>query len=283
MRSVTAILVAFSMLLIGGSSMAQQETEKDIVDRYLKRVEKKHTRHLSWMSGSFMLNRINRSNDYNRFADYTSSHIADGELAGLGEAKTFALDLGIVFKERFSWSVGGEYWLALGQSKSGSFDYSPPSGVPTTLTDLTSEIQVWGITTGLQYYFLNHPTVTEQLQSLALSFGGGAGYYMASWEVWSEYQNLNLSTSMPEGDNIDFKATAPGYWVSLKAEYPLRWQGLVLGGDISYLYLNFGNVAWYNSADEEIVATYDGTREGRVDLGLSGVRGRIEIKRFFSW
>jgi hypothetical protein len=52
---------------------------------------------------------------------------------------------------------------------------------------------------------------------------------------------------------------------------------------VSYLYLNFTNVSWYNSQDQEIIATVDGTEDGRVDLDFSGVRGKVEIKRYFSW
>ena len=53
--------------------------------------------------------------------------------------------------------------------------------------------------------------------------------------------------------------------------------------DANYLYLNFGNVAAYNSSDQEIVATYSGEEDGRVDLGMSGFRGKVELKRYFSW
>jgi hypothetical protein len=48
------------------------------------------------------------------------------------------------------------------------------------------------------------------------------------------------------------------------------------------MYLNFKNVAWYNDQDQEIVASYTGDADGRVDLGLSGFRAKIELKRFFS-
>ena len=56
-----------------------------------------------------------------------------------------------------------------------------------------------------------------------------------------------------------------------------------IGVDFGYMYLNFKNIAWYNSADEEIVVTYNNSEDSRVDLGLSGFRGKVELKRFFTW
>jgi len=283
MRLIMAVIVTCATFLAGTVSVSAVETEKDIVNRYLKRTEKKRIHKLSWLSGSFSVNRTNRSNDYNRFATYTSTHFSNGSIPWLGDAKIFSLDMGIVFRERFAWAVGGEYWLKLGQTQSGSFAYSPAGGTPVTVSELTSEAQVLGISTQLQYYFLNHPSLASQLERLALRAGGGVGYYRVTWDVWSDYQNLNLSTSLSESTNITYKDSGPGFWFSLGADYPLKWHGFAVGAEMSYLYLNFDNVAWYNSGDQEVVATYDGTAEGRVDLDLSGVRGKVEIKRFFSW
>jgi len=110
---------------------------------------------------------------------------------------------------------------------------------------------------------------------------GSVGYYQASWDLWDGYQNLNLATSVPEGVNTTLKGTAPGFSFGVGADYPLPFFDMALGVDVSYLYLNFTNVAWYNAEDEEIVATYNGTADSRVDLNLSGARARIELKRFF--
>jgi len=51
---------------------------------------------------------------------------------------------------------------------------------------------------------------------------------------------------------------------------------------VHHRYLNFANAAWYNESGDEIVASVDGTEDGRVDLDFSGVRGKIEVKRYFS-
>ena len=283
MRFITAVVSTCIVLLAGAAPAASNDTERDLVDQFIKRTEKKHVRKLSWISGSFTFNRVNESNDYNHFAAYESDFFPNTNLKSLGNGGAFGLDLGIVFKERFAWSVGSEYWLKLGESQSGSFDYNPPNAGSSTVDDLKSEIKVLGVSSGLQYYLVGHPSLTEQLQRFAVRVGGSVGYYQATWDLWSAYQNLNLSTSLPENTNISFKGTSPGYSLNLGADYPLRFMGLAVGADVSYFHLNFGNIAWYNASDEEIVASYDGTADGRVELDLSGVRAKIEVKRFFSW
>ena len=278
-----AMIVAFTLALASAPVLFAGETEQDIVNRYLKKAEQKHTTKISWLSVNFTLDRINRENDYNRFAIYSSDHFSSTDIPWLGEGKSFGIDLGVVFRQRFAWSIGGEYWLKLGTHKTGSFDYNPPSGTPTVVTDLYSEIRVFGVSTSIQYYLLNPPFPQETQSNLALRLVGSVGYYQAGWDIWSEYQNLNLATSAPISENTTYKGTAPGFSFGVGADYPLKVFNLALGVDFTYLYLNFKNVAWYNAQNQEVIATYDGTSDGRVDLGLSGFRGKVEVKRFFKW
>lgn len=285
MRNLMAIFAVF-VILIGSMAPAfAGETERDIVERYLKRVKAKHTHRLSWISGHFGMNRINRQNDYNSFATNQSNYIDGGSLNWLGEAKSFGFDAGLVFGEKIGWSVGGEYWLKMGDNQSGPFSYDPPDLAVSEMTidNLQSEIQVWGITTGVQYFVFNPPTVNEQLTKPAVRLGGNIGYYQASWDLWADYQDLNLATNAPDPQSTTYKGTGIGFSFNLGADYPLQWNGLVVGADIGYLMLNFKNVSWYNGQDEEVVATLGGVDDPRVNLDLSGIRGRFEIKRFFSW
>lgn len=268
-------------LLIAASAVGQS-VEDEFVNRFVKKTQEKRVQKLSWASVSFQINRINRQNDYNTFAAYESANLAGGNLNWLGEAKSFGIDMGMVYRGRLAWSVGGEYWLKLGDNLSGSFDYTS-GGQTTTVTNPASEISVWGITTGLQYYPLAHPTPSGGLERLSVRFGGSIGYYHANWDIWSEYRSLNLATSEPEGDNISFQDSGPGFSFIVGADYPFKWKSLALGAEIGYLYLNFDKVAWYNSREQEIVASFNGSSEGRVDLNLSGIRAKIELKRFFSW
>ena len=281
MRNLMAKIAVFVLLISLATPAFAGEEERDIVERYLKRAKEKHTSKLSWFSGHFAINRINRQNDYNAFASNESGNISDGSLEWLGEVKSFGLEAGLLFAKNIGWSISGEYWLKMGENKSGSFEYTPPNGTPITIDNLKSEIQVWGIATGVQYFVFNPPTVNDQLTKPALRIGGTVGYYQASWDLWEEYQDLNLATSSTDPNSTTYKGTGVGFSVNLGGDYPLKWKGLVVGADIGYLMLNFKNVSWYNSQDEEVVATIDGTN--RVNLDLSGIKGRFEIKRFFSW
>ncbi|MFQ6007655.1 MAG: hypothetical protein ACE5K8_01760 [Candidatus Zixiibacteriota bacterium] len=278
-----AVMAVVALGVASVPMMSAADTEQDIVNRYLKKAEAKHITRISWISANFTFNRINRNNDYNRFANYTSEHFSNTSIPWLGDGKSFGIDLGVVFRERLSWSVGGEYWLKLGINRNGSFDYNPPGGTPTVVTNLVSEVRVFGVSSSIQCYLYNPPTAQELLNGPAVRIIGSVGYYQASWDVWNEYQNLNLATSAPTADNTTFKGSAPGISFGVGIDYPLRMANLALGLDFSYMHLNFNNVAWYNSLNQEIIATYDDSPEGRVDLSLSGFRGKVEIKRFFKW
>ncbi len=273
--TVTALLVTFGL----GSAVAQQ-TEQDILNRYLKQAEGKHTTKMGWASFNFSVDRINRNNDYNQFAHDESLNISDGNLDWLSQGYSFGAEFGMVLRDRILWSVGGEYWLRLGDEIAGNSLYLPTGN---TVEDLSSEIRIYGFTTGLQYYLMGKPNPVKKLRSLAVRAGGTLGYYFADWDLWSDFQNLNLSTATPAEGNTTFKGKAPGFSFGIGADYPIGLWDMALGVDMSYLYLNFTNIAWYNSEDEEIIVSYDGTSDGRVDLNMSGPRGKVEIKRYFSW
>ncbi|HWR82113.1 MAG TPA: hypothetical protein VN285_02300 [Candidatus Deferrimicrobium sp.] len=274
--------ITIGLIVAAGSSWAKTgETEQDIINRYLKKTESKHTRRITWASATFRFDRINRDNDYNKFANYSSNHFSSTDIPWLGDAKSFGVDLGMFVGRKMAWSLGGEYWLKLGTNQSGPLPYTPPSGSPTIVENLVSEVKVWGVSTSVQYYLLNPPNKETLLSLPAVRISGMAGFYQVSWEVWDNYENLNLSTSYPEAINTTFKGSAPAFALMIGADYPLHFGNLALGVDVGMLYLNFTNVAWYNPTDQEIVATYAGTTDSRVDLNMTGIRGKIELKRFF--
>lgn len=283
MRRIVTVVSAFVIALTCSSIGSAGETEQEIVNRFFKKTEVKHTRKISWIAANFTFNRINRDNPYNGFANYTSNHFSNTSLPWLGDAKGIGIDMGVLFGDKIAWSIGGEYWLQLGTNKTGSFSYNPPGGTATVVTNLVSEISVYGIASVIHYYVYNSPSKHDLLNNFAVRVGGSIGYYFASWNLWNEYQNLNLVTTAPTGLNTTFKGSAPAFSIDVGVDYPLRVFNLAVGVDISYLYLNFANVAWYNAQDQEIIATYDGSADGRVDLNFSGVRGKVELKRFFKW
>jgi hypothetical protein len=276
----TIALVSILAFGLGLGTALAQETEDEIIARYLRKTEEKHTARLGWASVNFSVDRINRDNPYNSFANHESNQFSEGSLSWLGQGYSIGVEFGLIFKPGVTWSLGGEYWLKMKDEISGTPTYLPTG---TDVENPSSEIQVYGLTTGVQYYLKGQPTPTTGLSSLAVRVGGSVGYYAASWDVWSEYQNLNLATATSEEQNIGFKGTAPGFYFNLGVDYPINLWDMGLGVDFGYMILNFDNVAWYNSNDEEVIASYDGTEEGRVDLDFSGVRGKVELKRYFNW
>jgi hypothetical protein len=66
------------------------------------------------------------------------------------------------------------------------------------------------------------------------------------------------------------------------AELPLGLAGLVVEAEGRFLYLNFTKMSWYNSSNDEIVATVNNSG-AQVELDMSGPRFQLGLKRYFSW
>ncbi len=279
---LTALTVFVLLVAFCGMSMATDK-EQELIDQFLKKNEVKHIQKLGWMSIGFSFDRVNRHNDFNSLANKLNTQLDGGRFSWIDNAKAFSAEFGTLAAKRLAWSVGGEYWLKVSQSVSGTVTYSPAGGVPAVLTNPSSEIKTYGFYTSLSYYLKNAPKPAQLPTGLSVFVGGTAGYYSMSWDIFPEYQNLNLSTATTDGANTTFKGSAPGFSAHFGVEYPIRTGGLVLTGEASYLYLNFTNVAWYNSIDQEVVATYANTADSRVDIALSGVRAKINLKKYFSW
>ena len=283
MRLVSFFLALTLICCLGFESVQAQLTEQEIVDSYLQKTVAKHTKKLGWASLNFSMDRINRHNDYNDFAYVESQKLTNGDFDWIRQGYTIGADFGFMVRKQIGWSIGGEYWLKMGETLSPNDSYLQLSTNTNVPSDPKSEIQVYGVTTTVHYYVMNPPIAGQRVNGLSARVAGSVGYYAASWDLWSEYENLNLSTSDPVDANTTFKGSAPGFSIGLGLDYPLNVWGLGVGLDMNYLYLNFNNIAWYNSEGEEIVASLDGTEDERVDLDFSGVRGKIEIKRYFSW
>lgn len=283
MRFLKSFVAVLLMVMSVSVLAATNPAEREIIERYSRKIQKKQTRKLAWISGSFTLNRINQNNDYNKFAAYESNNFSNSSIKWLDQAKAFSLEYGMRLNDRISWNVSGEYWLKLGENNSGNFSYTPNGGLQTSVTDMKSEIKTYGVNVGLDYYLSGAPTVEESLSGTALKIGASVGYYVVNWDLWDSYQNLNLATDAPSAGNTTFKGTAPALAIGLGIEKPLKLAGLSAAIDLEYQYMNFQNVAWYNTIDQEVVATYGSSSDTRVDLALSGVRGRVELRRYFSW
>ncbi len=282
MRTKGFIVALVALLAFVIEPVLAQETEDEMVNKFLQTTTKKHTHKLGWFSVGAGFNRINRNNDYNKFANFQNSRFTNANWEWLNGAPIVSADFGLMLGSKTAWNLGGEYWPKFGQTLSGTYSYNS-NGSTIQVTDPSSEIKVWGLYTGFQYYLVNPPSPHQFVLKTTVRAGGTVGWYNVSWDLWPEYQNLNLSTSAPTGVNTTYKDAAPALTIDLGVDYPIGIAGLALSADVDYLYLNFNQVAWYNSSDQEIVATYAQTSDSRVDLNLSGFRGKLQIKRFVSW
>ena len=178
LKNTTALVLAFIFVLGIGSAFGQ-ETEQDILNRYLSRAEDKHTTKLGWASINFSVDRINRNNTYNSFASFESNNFSEGSLSWLGQGYSLGVEFGLIFKQGVTWSLGGEYWLKMKDEISGSPTYLPAA---TQIDNPSSEIQVIGFTTGFQYFILGRPVLAQKLSGMAVRVGGSVGYYSATWD-----------------------------------------------------------------------------------------------------
>ena len=284
MRFLNLVIVLLVLLFAFSIVSADTNAEQELLDKYLKKINKVDDfKKLGWLSATFQLDRINRNNNYNDFTNYESQNFSNTNLSWLNTASSFGLEVGMIFNDKIAFSLGGEYWLKFGENQSGSFDYTNSSGANITVTDLKSEMSIWGINTSISYYLSNPPTITNHIDALAWKVVGLVGYYQVNWDLWDGYQTTNLTTATYSNSNVTHKGSAPGFSLGMGLDYPLNIIGLNAGLDFSYFYLNFKNVAWYNTLDQEIVATYTTSPDSRVNLDFSGFRGKFELKRYFSW
>jgi hypothetical protein len=260
------------------------QTEDEIVARYLQKAEKKRQDKIGFFSANFTYGKLPHDNDYNKFISYANSRISPGSpLSGIWRTSQIRAECGMMVSPRMAMRLGFDYWWNLGSENAGDYTLSiAPLGVQNDF-NLESRVQVLGIKGGLDYYILNPPNKDGFIEALALRVGLTGGVYFAKWEIWEGMTSFNLSTASFE-QNIDpLKATAPGVTAMVGVEYPTPVFDLLLGVSGGYQYLNFTGVKSYNTLDEELYVSYSDTGTDRVELDLSGLRGRIELKRFFRW
>jgi hypothetical protein len=279
--------MGLSLLLIT-PTMAQ--TEDELIAKYLKKAEKKSTKKVGYLviNGSF--GRLYRDNDYNKFSNRVSPLVAsvgggDGELEKINKSIEIFGGFGMMASPKTSVEFGFTYWLKQGSTETGDFNLSLVN-LDDPLDhygfELQSEIQIYGFTGGMDYYLSDPPDKDGQLHNLAFKVGGGFGYYFANWELWEGFTGFNLNTSESEIIGNKLTGSAPGFTANVAAEYPIGLGGLVFEAEARYLYLNFTGMNWYNSNNEEVVATVNNSGT-KVELDMSGPRIQLGFKRYLSW
>jgi hypothetical protein len=281
MHKKIAILMGIVFLLVAVGS-AFGETEDEIVARYLKKAEKKHKSKVGFVSASISYGILSNGNDYNKFRSFANSNISPGApLDGIYRSYQFDANFGMMVSRNAAFKLGFEYWLKMGSSNTGDYTMGiEPLGTQTDF-NLVSEVQIYGINGGVDYYFLNPPDMNGQFNSIALRLGLDAGIYFANWNVWEGVSAINLSTQTSEANSDPLKSTAPGASLMVGADVPIL--GFLLSANAGYQYMNFSSVKAYNSIDEELYVSYSNNIDDRVELDFSGFRSKLEIRKFFKW
>ena len=276
------LLVLLFAFAVAGAAFA--DTEDEIIAKYLKKAEKQRKHRVYFGSVSFAYGKLPTYSDYTMFYHYSNRNINPGSpLTGIWRSKQLAFNMGMMVTRKVSVRLGFEYWLKLGSEAVGDYDFGiAPLGLQEDF-DLSSKIQVMGFTSGVEYHLINPPTAEGIVNSINVRVGGGGGFYFATWDIWEGANSFNLSTEAYETNIEPLKGSAPGASAWLGVDYPVGLLGLVLGCDINYLYLNLDDIHSYNDLGEELYVSYSDNPDDRVGLDLSGLRGRVELKRYLKW
>ena len=281
-RKLIPLLVAFFAVTVVSPILAQ--TEDEIIAQYLKKAEKQRKHQIYFFSCSFAYGKLASQSDYNKFYNHTNLNVTPGDpLTGIWRSKQFGADFGMMVSKRASIKLGFEYWMKLGNGSTGDYNLGvSPLGLQEDF-DLRSEVSVYGFSGGFDYYLKNPPDNNGLINTLSVKVGAGAGYYNAKWELWDAASSFNLSTEIPETNNEALTGSAPGIsgWVGV--DYPIGIFGLLASVNVNYLYLNFDNIRVYNDLNEELYVSFSDNPTDRVDLDFSGLRGKLEFKRYFRW
>lgn len=264
------------------------EQEKAIVNKFLGRSkEKKHIRRTGYVAVSVNGGLLD-GGDYDRFSAYNNSNIyrTDGGTDVLGQlsnSQELNVEFGLMTGERSAFSLGMAYWLQNGSSNQGDFVLGvEPLGTQNAYT-LRSEIKVYGVSSGGEFYLTNPPDVRGEFQGLSVALGADVGYYFTKWSLWEGTGNINLSTGLFEQVSDPLTGQSLGFGGSLRFAYPTGIFGAALGLEAGYTQLKFSEVSWQNASGESIYATYSNNASDRVELDFSGFRGKFELRKFMSW
>lgn len=281
-RKLLPLLAVILIIALAGSAFSQ--TEDDIIAKYLKKADKKQKVKVGFIALTGSYGKLPNETDFLKFRNYANNNISPGNpIDGIWRSKQFGIELGMMIAKQFAVKAGFEYWLKMGNEVSGDYTFAiEPLGIQNSFT-VKSEIQVYGFSAGIDYYPLNPPDKRGSLNSLSVRLGASGGLYMAKWDIWSGAGAFNLSLDNFEQNSDPFTGSAPAFSAWVGADYPIRLFDLLLGAEVDYQYLNFDKLHSYNNLGEELFVTYSANSSDRVKLDFSGFRGKILIKKYFTW
>jgi len=272
-RFILVMLVVFAATI---AVSAFGETEDEIIARYLKKADKQHKNRIGFFAANFAYGRLTGPG-YENFNFASSSDLATvnglvNPHGGFWRSRELGFRLGLMMTYRIALNLGFEYWLPMNSDV--DVDVTSISGTLETEASYESQstINVYGFNVGVDYYLLNGPNEIGELPGLALRIGLEGGLYVSNWDLWQE-----------SGEGFEpMKGTSPGFAIHGGLEYPTQFLGMVLAADAGYFFLNFNDLTSYNdvSGDLELTCQEDGSD---LQLDFSGLRGKIELKRYFRW
>ncbi|MBN2226502.1 MAG: hypothetical protein JW763_03980 [candidate division Zixibacteria bacterium] len=273
-RIVPVVAVLFLMTAV---APVFAQTEDEIVAKYLQKAEKKHKTKVGFLSANFSYGRLAEDNGYRQFNFAATSDLSTleglaGPTEGIFRSKQFGLDFGMMLAPKMAVKMGFEYWLKMSTDINVDYDMSIGVLEVEDMYQSESEVSVYGFRLGFDYYLLNPPDRYGKLNNLAVKVGAGGGMYMASWDFWQS----------GDAESDPLKANSPGFWVQGGVEYPIGFFDMAVAADLSYFYLNFSGFESYNASSGDLQLTYPGSTD-EIELDFSGLRGKVELKKFFSW
>lgn len=277
------LLVGVLFLFVAvGSAFAQNEDE--IVASYMHKAQKKYKTKVGFFSASLSFNDLKNENGFNRFSDYANSQVTPGSpLANAWHSYQLNANFGMMLNRDVLFKLGFDYWLSMGSEKTGDYTMSvAPVGAQTDF-NMKSKVQVLGFSIGTDYYLTNPPDKYGIIHALALRVGVSGGFYMAKWNVWEGLTSFNLATSSFEANRDPLKDNSLGFTVMAGVDFPAPVWDLLIGFDAGYQYLNFDDIKSYNTVGEELYLSATAGGTDKLTLDLSGLRAKIELKKFFSW
>jgi len=289
LRKIMPFLLS-AIIILGAVGTVFAQTEDEIVSKFMKKTEKKHVNKVGFIAAYFSYGKLSDNSSYNKYSIFVDKHLhalnpSDLEMDGAYRSDQLGVSFGMMVASRMAVKLGFEYWLKMGTDKVGDYSFSSdlaPYGEQRNF-NLVSELQVYGITSGLDLYLLNPPDKFGQFHSLAFRISGGGGFYMTQWKIWNGSSSFNLSTGASEANVEPLKGSAPGFYGGIGFDLPIRFLGMTLGSEAIYMVMNFNSVKSYNRLGEELYLSYPDETSKPIKLDYSGPRGKIELKKFFSW
>ncbi|MFH1893590.1 MAG: hypothetical protein ABIK83_13020 [Candidatus Zixiibacteriota bacterium] len=284
-------LFLFSILLIAMLLLPltlKAASEEEMVQQFLAKNDAVKKRTMVAPFFSFSYGKVDPAG-YHNFTGETNKYVrmvnsTDATaLASIHRITSFEGGLSLLV-DRGLLSAAFDYWLTVGSSKKGDFEFYTDltAGTHEDVEDfnLRSEIKVWGVYLDYQYFIHNPPVPYFGIRGLSAKAGAGIGYYGAYWDLWEGFAGFIEGTDEYYVLTDHLKGSGPGFHLSAGIEYP-AWKGLILAADAKYVWLKFDKLSKQMTETYELYLVNSDTHQP-IDIDFSGPRLNLSIKHYFT-